>query len=241
MSNLPTFPLSQIWGVDTGIHGDDLLYRFDSVAKYVGFKGSILPSSEQRIEESFSSTPYAQYEGERTVDLDRNWTGRPEGAENRRLPDSNDRTNDNRSSSGFGGDKGDTLAQLADLAVKNLPPGIRNYAQMIEPELRKLIPIETIATIEKGREIYEVAKQISSDWRDLATVNKTLPFNKAPETIALPGDINLKSDYINSGIFGGRVKRYNGSNSQISWYLNPTFSSAYQNNVGINDLPGGYV
>lgn len=234
MSTLPTFPLSQIWGVDTGIHGDDLLYRFSQVANNVGLKGGILPESAQRLLESIDRTPYEQNPGQRSVTQNNSWTGNPIGAENRRLPDSNAVAANDRTSSGFGGKTKDSFSQLADLAITQLPPGIRTFAQMVEPELRKLIPVEAIATIEKGREIYDVAQQISNQWQKLATVNQALPFKKLPTDIKVPG-LGAENAFINSSIFGGRNKVQSTNNSQINWYLNPTFSSAYQN-VGVNDL-----
>jgi hypothetical protein len=237
MSLVPTFPLSQIWNLDTGIHGDDLLYRFDRVADHVGLKGGVFPSSEQRLAESTTQSPYQKYIGDLDVTIDNNWVGDPDGMENRRLPDSNIRTNTDRVSSGFG--TKDTLSQLADLAISQLPPGIKSYAQMVEPELRKLIPVEVVAVIDKGREIYEVAQQINTNWQKLATVNHTLPFDKTPTNINIPGSATA-SNFINSSIFGGKTKTPTANNSQIGWYLNPTFSSAYQN-VGANDLPGDYV
>lgn len=239
MAVLPTFPLSQIWGVDTGVHGDDLLFRFKAVADHVGFKGGVLPESQVRLSESLNQAPYEQYVGELSAKVNSNWVGDPIGAENRRLPDSNISTNGDKTSTGFGANSGDSFTQLADLAISQLPVGIKSYAQMVEPELRKLIPIETIATIEKGREIYEVAQQISANWQNLSTVNQALPFNKAPEDIKIPG-LEAENNFINSSIFGGKVKVTPQNNSQISWYLNPTFSSAYQN-VGANDLPGNFV
>jgi hypothetical protein len=238
MAVLPTFPLSQIWGVDTGIHGDDLLYRFKAVADNVGMENGVLPESQQRLSESVNQAPYQQYPGELNIDVNSNWVGDPIGAENRRLPDSNLATNGYKISTGFGKNNGDSFTQLADLAISQLPAGIRSFAQMVEPELRKLIPVETIATIEKGRELYEVAQQISASWQKLSTVNQILPFDKAPTDIKIPG-LEAENNFINSSIFGGRVKVAPQNDSQISWYLNPTFSSAYQN-VGANDLPGNY-
>lgn len=235
MAVLPTFPLSQIWGVNTGIHGDDLLYRFSQVANNVGLKGGILPESQQRLTESIDRTPYEQFPGDRTVNTGKDWVGNPIGAEYRRLPDSNAVAADDRVSSGFGNNNGDSFTQLANLAITQLPPGIRSYAQMVEPELRKLIPVEVTATIEKGREIYDVAQQISTQWQKLATVNQVLPFDKLPVDLKIPGFFDSENAFINSSIFGGQTKVQSTNNSQISWYLNPTFSSAYQN-VGANDL-----
>jgi hypothetical protein len=239
MTSTPTFPLSQVWNLETGIHGDDLLFRFDRVAEYAGLNGGIFPSSEQRLSESIFQSPYQKYLGDLDVTINNNWVGDPVGMENRRLPDSNSATNSDRVSSGFGSK--DTMSQLADLAINKLPPGIKNFAQMVEPELRNLIPVETIAAIDKGREIYEVAQQISSDWQKLATVNHTLPFDKIAETINIPGLARV-SNFINSSIFGGKTKVETNTNSQIGWYLNPTFSSAYQStdqNIGANDLARG--
>jgi hypothetical protein len=227
MTVLPTFPLSQIWGVDTGIHGDDLLYRFNAVAENVGLTSGVLPESQQRLSESINQAPYEQNTGETSVSINNSWVGDTNGAENRRLPDSNVSTNSDKTSSGFGANNGDTFKQLADLAVTQLPVGIKTYAQMVEPELRKLIPTETLATIEKGREIYEVAQQISKSWQDLSTLNQTLPFDKISTLLKIPG-LQTATNFINSSIFGGNVKVTPANDKQISWYLNPTFSSAYQ-------------
>ena len=240
MATLPTFPLSQIWSSDTGVHGDDLMYRFSKAADYVGLKGGIMPQSQQRVDQSINQTPYEQYGVNSPVVQNTNWVGDPVGAENRRLPDSNAiDIGADKISTGFGGNPKDSFSQLADLAISQLPAGIRNYAQMIEPELRNLIPVEATAIIEKGRELYEVAQQISSQWQKLSTVNQVLPFNKAPSEIKIPG-LKTENNFINSSIFGGKTTKPANNNSQISWYLNPTFSSAYQN-IGANDLPGDFA